>query len=252
MDADHPPAPRTARALPTANFHTTHWSVVLAARDSATPDGQEALATLCQDYWFPLYAYVRGCGFSPEDAQDVTQAFFARFVAKEALGHVDRERGRFRWFLLKSFQNFLRNEISRGQAQKRGGGWTQVSWDSLEAENRFQAEPADHATPDVLFDRRWARAAMGRAYDQLAAEFSANGRAILFQQLKKYLAGNASGGSYGEVAARFGLSTSAVKVTVHRLRQRYRELVRSEIARTVANPDDVDDELRHLAQLIAS
>jgi RNA polymerase sigma-70 factor (ECF subfamily) len=251
MDATHPDEPLQPAGIPSARFDTTHWSDVLAAGDSSSPRGQAALAALCNAYWYPLYAYVRGCGLRPEDAKDITQAFFARLMEREFIGAADRERGRFRWFLLKSLQNFLRNEMNRANALKRGGGTPHLSWDALEAEQRYAAEPRDYTTPDLLFDRRWARAAMGRALKRLSDEFTASGRASLFEMLKQYLAGNASGRSYGQVASQLGLSTVAVKVTVHRLRQRYSELLRFEIAQTVADPADINDELRHLAQLLA-
>lgn len=234
-----------------ARFHTTHWSQVLAAGDLNSEGGQEAMAALFTTYWYPLYAYVRGCGFSPEDAQDVTQSFFEHWVESDALASADRDRGRFRWFLLKSLRNSLRNEMDRNRAKKRGGGVVPVSWDALEGEQRFKAEPVDEATPDLLFDRRWARAAMGRALERLSEEYSRSGRAVLFQHLKRFLAGHPAAGGYGEIASRLGLSETALKVTVHRMRQRYRDLVRWEVAQTVADPAELDDELRHLLQLLA-
>lgn len=234
-----------------AGFVTTLWSDVIAARDPDTPGGQDALAQLCGIYWYPLYAYARGTGASPEDAQDLTQGFFTRWVDSGWLSGADRERGRFRWFLLKSFQNYLRNELERARAGKRGGGLSHVSWDAMEGEQRYLAEPKDHASPDVMFDLRWGRAAMGRALDRLAGEFDRTNRGGVFHALKRYLSGHAVGDSYGEAARQLGLSPVAIKVTVHRLRQRYRDLVRDEVAQTLANPGDVDDELRHLLRLLA-
>ncbi|MBX3745647.1 MAG: sigma-70 family RNA polymerase sigma factor [Verrucomicrobiae bacterium] len=235
-----------------AAFRTTLWSEVLAARDAVvSPVGEQALATLCSTYWYPLYAYARGCGFSPEDSQDLTQGFFSHWMEDGLLGGIDRERGRFRWFLLRSFQNALRNELERMRALKRGGGRRLVSWDALEGEQRYQAEPVDHTSPDVMYDRRWARATLGRALDRLGIEFAAAGRGELFVALKGYLGASGAGSSYGEVATRLGISMGAVKVTVHRLRQRYRDLVRQEVAQTLADPAEVEDELRHLATLLA-
>lgn len=235
-----------------AGFQTTHWSEIRAAAEAGGLEGEKALAAVCGAYWYPAYAYVRGCGFSPADAQDITQAFFLRLMQRDFFGSADPARGRFRWFLLTALQNYLRNEIQRAQAQKRGGGCRVVSWDALEAEQRYAAEPADTATPDLSFDRNWARVAMARALDRLAQEFTSSGRAAVFEELKTCLEGTAVHGGYQDVAIRLGLSAVAVKVTVHRLRERFRQLVRIEVARTVADPADVDDELRHLAQLIAS
>ncbi|MCI0538466.1 MAG: sigma-70 family RNA polymerase sigma factor [Verrucomicrobiales bacterium] len=234
------------------NFPTTHWSVVLAAGDPHAPNREQALAALCRTYWYPLYGYVRGCGLSPEDAQDITQSFFGRLMEADLLARADRGRGRFRWFLLKSLQNFLRNEITRAEAQKRGGGRSLVSWDALEAEQRYTSELVDHGTADVIFDRRWARAVMEQALDKLTLEFSRSGRRELFERLRVYLASEVRAGEYANIASDLGLSTAAVKVTVHRVRQRYREIIRSEIAHTVSDPADVDDELRHLAQLLSA
>jgi RNA polymerase sigma-70 factor (ECF subfamily) len=226
--------------------------VVLAAGDPNSPNREEALGALFRTYWYPLYAYVRGCGFSPEDAQDTAQSFFASLMEADLLARADRERGRFRWFLLKSLQNFLRNEITRAGAQKRGGGKSLISWDALEAEQRYTAELVDHGTADVVFDRRWARVLMEQALDKLTAEFSRSGRRELFERLRVYLASDAREGEYARIAAELGLSMAAVKVTVHRVRQRYGEIIRSEIAHTVNDPAEVDDELRHLAQLLSA
>ena len=234
------------------NFHTTHWSAVLAAGDRHAPNCEQALAALCRTYWYPLYGYVRGCGFSPEDAQDITQSFFCRLIEVDLLARANRDRGRFRWFLLKSLQNFLRNEITRAGAQKRGGGRDVVSWDAMEAEQRYAAELVDPGSADLIFDRRWARAIMEQALDKLSGEFSRSGRRELFERLRHYLACEAREGEYVNIASELGLSTAAVKVTVYRVRQRYREIIRSEIAHTVSDPAEVDDELRHLAQLLSA
>jgi RNA polymerase sigma factor (sigma-70 family) len=249
MDGYPPPVAIAELDRRSARFHTTRWSDVLKAAEARTAAGEEALSELCAAYWYPLY--VRGCGFSAEDAQDLTQGFFARVVENRFLQGADRERGRFRWYLLRSLQNYLRNEMERARAQKRGGGATRVSWDGLEAEQRFRAEPVDTASPDILFDRRWARETLGRAMNRLSEEYEAAGRERLFARLKGYLAGNHGEESYAEAAAGLGLSTAAVRVMVHRLRHRYRELVRWEVAQTVADAREVDDEMRHLAELLA-
>lgn len=236
-----------------ATFKTTHWSGLRSARqgEAGGVSAEEALANLCRDYWYPLYAYVRGCHFSPEDAQDITQAFFERLIERDLLAAADPARGRFRWFLLTALQNFLRNEIERAKAQKRGGQCDLVSWDALEAEQRYAAEPTDGGTPDRAFDRSWGRVVLARAMGRLGEEQSSAGRGPVFDELKQCLGAVPGEGLYRGAAERLGLSAAAVKVTVHRLRERYRELVRDEIARTVADPVDVDDELRHLAELLA-
>jgi RNA polymerase sigma-70 factor (ECF subfamily) len=182
----------------------------------------------------------------------MTQSFFATLMEADWLARADRERGRFRWFLLKSLQNFLRNEISRAAAQKRGGGKNVMSWDALEAEQRYAAEMIDHGTADVIFDRRWARTLMEQAMEKLSGEFTRSARRELFERLKVYLGREAREGEYASIAAELGLSLAAVKVTVHRMRLRYRETIRSEIAQTVNDPAEVEGELRHLAQLLSA
>lgn len=241
-------SPREARD---ARFCTTDWNEVVAARDGDTARGQAALAALCEGYWYPLYAYVRGCGFPAADAEDITQAFFARALESELVAGADPGRGRFRWYLLTALQNFLRNQIARSQALKRGGACSVVSWDALEAEERFLAEPSEGGAPDEMFDRRWARTTMSRAFQRLTEEFAKSGRGGLFEHLKGCLAGGGAVESYQELASRLGISVSAVKVTVHRLRRRYRDLLRAEVARTVMSPEEVDIEYRHLMELIA-
>ena len=170
-----PRSPGQTQDPVSAGFRTTHWSEVLAAGNRDSPQGEQALASLCRIYWYPLYAYVRGCGFSAEDAEDVTQAFFARLLEKETLNAANPARGRFCWFILASLQNFMRNELSRTRAQKRGGRCSLVSWNSLEAERRYQAEPRDVDSPDRLYDLNWARAAMARTFERLGEEFAQAG-----------------------------------------------------------------------------
>jgi len=232
-------------------FQTTCWSDIVAAADVSRPGSGEALASVCSAYWYPVYAYARGCGLKSEDAQDLTQAFFAQVIEKEFLATADSARGRFRWYLLASVQNFLRSELVRAKAQKRGGNLDLLSWDALEAEQRFAAEPVEAVTPDLLFDRNWALAVMSQALKRLENEFRQSGRLVVFEQLKCYLEGAVSKNGYDQPASFLGLSVSAVKVTVHRMRDRFRQMVREEITRTVVNVADVEDELRHLAQLVA-
>ncbi len=227
-------------------FVTTHWSVVLSAQDSSSPQSGQALETLCRAYWFPLYAFVRRLGHGPHDAQDLTQDFFARVLEKGYLKAADRERGRFRTFLLVALKRFLANEWDRQHALKRGGFTTVVSIDQELAESRFTAEPAHHLQPDVLFDRQWALTLLERTMTRLQEEYTATGRAKLFEYLRGCLARDESALPYAEIAGRMNLTEAAVKMAVQRLRARYRDILRSEIADTVASPAEVEEEIRHL------
>jgi len=238
-------------APPGRSFATTHWSVVLAAGQDASPDAQEALEKLCRAYWYPLYAYVRRQGFSPEDAQDLTQEFFARFLQKKSFRRADRERGKFRTFLLTSLQHFLAHEWERARAQKRGGGLPLLPWDERSAESRYQLDATPDLAPDQVFDQRWALTLFQKALTRLHQEFAAEGKAQQFDQLKGFLSGVPAEGAYASAAADLGLKGGAVAVAVHRLRRRYGELVREEIAQTVASPAEVEEELRHLIALIS-
>jgi RNA polymerase sigma-70 factor (ECF subfamily) len=242
--ANHTPA-ETVGASP-GLFATTHWSVVLAAGASESAQAEQALEKLCTAYWYPLYAYVRRQGRSPEDAQDLTQEFFARLLERKYLQLADPGRGRFRTFLLASLKHFLINEWKEANRQKRGGGWRVISLDTTATETRFRAEPPDHRTPDKAFERRWALLVLGRVLDQLQAEWTANERSPIFEELKPFLTGEDSGSTYAEIATRLGLSEGNLKVTIHRLRIRYRELLRREVAMTVEGPGAVDEEIRDL------
>ena len=228
-----------------AQFAETHWSLVLAAR-TTSPEAAAALAGLCQAYWYPLYAFVRRQGHSPHDAQDLTQEFFARLLAKNYLADVDRAKGRFRSFLLAAMKNFLANEWDRARAQKRGGGDTVLSLDATAAESRYALEPADHASADKLYDRRWALTLLDRAIGRLRDEFARDDKAALFDELKFALTGDKGDASHAAVAARLGMTEGALKVAAHRLRKRYRELLRAEIAETVATAAEVEEELQQL------
>jgi hypothetical protein len=234
-----------------AEFLSTKWSDVVAAGDVKSPRSLEALGDLCRRYWYPLFAYVRGCGFSEEDAKDTVQAFFEYVVETGLVGRADAARGRFRWFLLKSLQNFLRNRIAAAEALKRGGGAEWVSWDAAEAEQQFLTDQGEAPRPDDLFDLAWARSTIGSAYRRLADEFNASGRAWLFEQLKPGLTSGPTLSSYEGIARQLGISVSAVKVSMHRLRHRFRELVRAEVESSVSDPAEIDDEFRHLIELLA-
>ena len=227
-------------------FATTHWSLVAAARpDEASRTGvRAALEQLCRAYWYPLYAFVRYRGYSSDEAQDLTQAFFVSIIEKGGFISADPERGRFRSYLLGAMKHFLANEWHRAQAKKRGGGVTVLDLDALDPEARYaltQAEPAD---PDAAFDRAWAQESIARAMERLRAESEGRGKGELFAALRGSLTGDEP--TRHETAERLGMTEGAVKVAVHRLRQRYRELLRAEIAETIADPADVEVEMRHL------
>jgi RNA polymerase sigma-70 factor (ECF subfamily) len=233
-------------ALPRPAFVTTHWSVVLSARGQESPQSREALEKLCRAYWYPLYAFVRRQGRSPHDAQDLTQEFFARLLEKNWIGTADQSKGRFRTFLLVVLKRFLANEWDRQHAQKRGGFQPLVSIDQDGAESRLAAETTTGDQPDTLYDRRWALTLLERTMTRLREEYMATGRAKLFEHLQSCLAGDESALPYAEIAARLNLTEAAVKMAVHRLRARYREILRAEIADTVSAPEEIEEELRHL------
>jgi RNA polymerase sigma factor (sigma-70 family) len=233
-------------------FTTTHWGIVLAAGQGTTPDAEAALETLCRTYWYPLYAYVRRQGHSPEEAQDLTQEFFARFLEKNHFGQADPERGRFRTFLLTALKNFLTNEWIKTARQKRGSGRAFLSWDLQGAENRYDTDPSDGTTPETIFEKRWAVTLLERVLTLLREECLAGDKGALFEQLKDYVWGEKSGVTYAEVAGALSLSEGAVKVAVHRLRHRFGELLRGEIAHTVARPEEIDDEVHHLIEVMSS
>jgi RNA polymerase sigma factor (sigma-70 family) len=240
-----PTAPLTGSGQSPA-FVTTHWSVILLAGRNDTERAREAMARLCRAYWYPLYAYVRRRGRSPHDAQDLTQAFFARLLERHSLAAADPAKGRFRSYILAAMKNFLADKWSKTQAHKRGGGTETVSLDWTSAEQRYRLEPADHAAPDKLFDRQWAVALLDAAMSRLEAEHRQEDKADTFAALRPTLIGERAAQPYAELAARFGTSEGAVKVAVHRLRKRYRALLRAEIASTVSTPEEVDAEMRHL------
>lgn len=198
---------------------------------------------LCGTYWYPLYAYVRRCGYDSHEAEDLTQEFFARLLAKNYLADVDRAKGKFRSFLLASLKHFLANEWDRAQAKKRGGGHTIIS---LDAETRYRQEPMDELSADKLLDRQWAIALLDQVLARLGAEYADAGKSEVFEQLKNSLTGNRDSIPYAAIAAKLDTTEGAVKVAVHRLRQRYRKLLREEIAHTVASPAEIDEEIRHL------
>lgn len=229
-----------------ARFQTTHWSVVLAAGDRAEPGYRAAIGSLCETYWYPLYAYVRRRGHDPEAAEDLVQGFFSSLLERGALRVADPERGRFRSFLLTSMKHYMANERQRGRALKRGGGLESVSLDFIAAEARYRREPTDERTPERFFERRWALALLEATMRRLREEADRAGTAGRFETLSRYLTGEEPGKPYGEVASNLGISEAAVKVAVHRLRRRYGQLLREEVSRTVDDPARVDEEIRRL------
>jgi RNA polymerase sigma-70 factor (ECF subfamily) len=243
--ASTPSAPRPA-------FVTTHWSLVLSARDGQSPQSAAALEKLCRIYWYPLYAYVRRSGQSRENAEDLTQAFFARLLEKKFLDSAQQERGRFRSFLLVVLKRFLANEWERAHAQKRGGFQTQISLDTEMAERKFQSEIASaEIPPDRAFERRWALTLLEQTMSRLRSEFERAGKISEFERLKIFLTADKYEIPYATVAAELGMNEGALRVAVHRLRRRYRELFREEISHTLAEGESVDDELRYLMSVLA-
>jgi RNA polymerase sigma factor (sigma-70 family) len=230
-------------------FPSTHWGTVLAAGDSASPASQEALERLCRVYWYPVYAFVRRQGYAPVDAEDLTQAFFARLIEKHVLRDVVPERGRFRTFLLAALRHFLANEWDRLRTVKRGGGFTHVSLDAMGAEERYRLEDAAEESPETHFDRLWAEAVMDRALGALEEECRAAGKTVQFEALVGFLSRPPAAGEYAAAGDRLGLSRQTVAVAVFRLRQRYVKLVREEVAQTVGTPAEAESELRTLAEL---
>ena len=229
---------------------TTRWSVVLAAGHQSSPDAQQALESLCQTYWYPLYAFVRRRGKQPEEARDLTQEFFARVLEKDYLNAADPERGRFRSFLLTVFKRFLSNEHDREQATKRGGGRTFVSIDVDDGERRLNLEPSHNWTPEHEFERQWAVSLLEQVLERLRGDYHSKGKGQLFDSLKPYLTAEDDAESYQTLAAELDMTVVAIKVAVHRLRQRYRDLIRREVVGTVADEGDADDELGQLLRAI--
>lgn len=227
-------------------FATTHWSMVVAAGADSTPAAQDALECLCREYWYPLYAFIRRRGHPPADAEDLTQGFFAYLLERRLVSRADREAGRFRSFLLGSLKHFLAHEHERATAIKRGGGQPVLSFDQIDPEERYALEPSDGATPETIFDQRWALQQIENALSRLRAEYASSGRGPLFALLKDYVWGDKSALSLAGIAEQFDLTEEAVKKSVQRLRLRFRDSLRAEIARTVTTPGQIDEELRHL------
>ena len=242
-----PESTTRSTSVPADIFATTHWTVVLAAgRRRTAPEADRALEELCRTYWYPLYAYVRRQGHSKEDAEDLTQGFFARFLERNYLEGLSSEKGRFRAFLLAALKHFLANEHDRAGRQKRGGGVAPLSLDWQDADARYQIDPADQLSPDKLYDRAWATTLLEQVIARLREECAAEGKGQIFEQLKPFLTMGKSDIPYAQAAASLGLNEGAARVAVHRLRKRYRELLRQEIAQTLSEPADLEEELRAL------
>lgn len=233
-----------------AAFATTHWTAVVQAARPDSPEGARALAELCRTYWYPLYTYVRRRGYDVETAQDLTQDFFARLLQKNYVGVADRKRGKFRWFLLTAFKCFLVNEWDRSQARKRGGGTITFSLDQTGAEDRYRLEPTDSLTADQLYDRRWALELLSRARCRLREEYSRGDKADRLPHLEPFVASGASLPDYALSATTLGMSEPALRQEVHRFKKRLGELIRNEVAQTIIQPSEIEEELRYLLDVV--
>jgi RNA polymerase sigma factor (sigma-70 family) len=247
----NPDEPNQITSPPGDIFATTRWTVVLAAGQRDAPQAAVALEELCRIYWYPLYAYIRRHGHSREDAEDLAQAFFARLLEKNYLERITSDKGKFRAFLLVALKRFLANEWDRANCQKRGGGLTPLSLDWQGADERYQVHPADILGPDKIYDRAWAMTVLEQVIIRLRDESAAEGKAELYQQLKGSLMVGKSDIPYAQAAAALGMSENAVRVAVHRFRQRYRELLRKEIAQTLSDPAQVEEEMQSLFSALA-
>lgn len=243
--SDHAPAGRR-------RFETTQWTVVLAAGEGDEPEARQALASLCRSYWHPVHAYLRARGYGLQEAEDLTQGFFTRLIEKDALRHARRERGRFRSFLLASLKNYLANEWHRERAQKRGGERDLLRLETGDLESRRPVEPATWTTPEDVFLEQWTLTVLDRTMASLGAEMLDRGQGEEFEMLRDLLTPQGSGMRYQDVAARLDTTEGAVKVRIHRLRKRFGELLRREVADVVSSPEEVEDELHSLLEAVAS
>ena len=235
-----------------SHFETTQWTLVVAAGDTSAPESEQALASLCETYWYPLYVYARRRGKSEDDARDLTQGFFAKLLEKNWVAAADRDRGKFRTFMLTALQRYMIGEWERERAQKRGGGQLPLSLDFDTAEHGYKREVPDDRTPEDVFDACWAKTLMERAFDRLRRDTLEPGKEDRFELFAGIVTGDSREVPYKEIAGTLGLSESAVKVGIHRMRKRFGEILRAEVADTVSHEDDIDDELRHLLGLVAA
>ncbi|HZN66986.1 MAG TPA: hypothetical protein VFB66_16970 [Tepidisphaeraceae bacterium] len=242
-DLSHPPG--------RSHFATTHWSIVIAAGRTSSPESQKAMGELCGLYWYPLYAYSRRRGHDATQAADLTQGFFARLLEQRIVRGADPKLGKFRSYLLGAFKHFLSHEWARANAQKRGGGKKLVPLDVQDAEARYSVEPSHDVTADRLFDRQWALTVLELALEDLGRQYAKDGKEEIFRLLKPFLSGG-TGADYRAAGASLGLGEGAVRVVVHRMRKRYRDLLREQILRTVESPEQVDEEIQHLFEAIGA
>jgi DNA-directed RNA polymerase specialized sigma24 family protein len=238
--------------VPAGNFPPTRWSVVLAAKHASSPEGARALETLCRIYWHPAYFFLRRQGRSPQDAEDLTQGFFASILQRGSLATVEEAKGRLRSFLLVALKRFAAGEHERAMMQKRGGGIQHVSIDAQTAEERYVAEPVTHLTPELLFERQWAVTLLDTVLKKLRAEYARDGREVVFDALKDRLSADGDPATLGSVAGAIAMNEGAVKVALHRLRQRYRRVLNEEIAFTVDSPEEVQEEIVHLFKVFGA
>lgn len=247
MGANHADSPLNAgKPL----FATTQWSVVLAAGEHQRQGAREALTHLCETYWYPLYAYVRRRVDNVHEAQDLTQAFFSHLIEKDAIARADPDRGRFRAFLLTALKNFLSNEWNKARALQRGGGRTEFSLDFDAAESRFRIEPSHELTPEKVYERRWVMTLLDNVLETLRLELTESGRQTYFEQFKNALTGDMAAGDYDRASEVLGITPAGAKQAAYRLRKRYRELFRDEVAQTVARDEDLDDEIGRLLSIL--
>ncbi len=245
--AESPPDHRSPKA-----FVTTQWTVVLAAGNTQTSSARDALESLCQTYWYPLYAYARRKGISPELSEDLVQGFFAQLLRLKSLQRVKREKGRFRSFLLASFNHFIADEFARENRQKRGGGVSTLSLDSITAEERFSLEPQDLSTPEDLYERRWAMTLLEEALTELESYYKRNEKNQFFQACKEFLYMGRAHSSYASIGSQLQMSEAALKMAIMRMRHRYRSILLQKVADTVEDPGEVEDELNHLMKVVAA
>ncbi len=233
-------------------FPATRWTLILDLRSGDERSAQQALEELCRLYWYPVYAFIRRPGAGTEDAEDLTQGFFARLLERGDFLTADQEKGKLRSFLLAGVKNHMVQDWRHRTAEKRGGTASALSFDAITAEQRYALEPADEATPDAIFDRRWALDTLEESLRRLEAEYSGSGKGDLFAALQPYISARPQGAAYEALGPRFQMTAGAVQVAVHRLRQRFRKSLEAVVAETVATPDEVDGELRHLLALLTS
>ncbi|HEV2207813.1 MAG TPA: sigma-70 family RNA polymerase sigma factor [Verrucomicrobiae bacterium] len=246
-----PEAPRDDLRTEAATFRTTHWTVVLAAKEGKG-SAAEAVAALCSSYWYPIYAFIRRTGASPHEAEDLTQEFFCRVLQREWLGNVHPAGGKFRSFLLRCVKNFLANERDKVLAQRRGGGRAPVPLEREDAETRYMFEPADPITPDMVYERQWVFELLERTVESLRSEYAKTNKLDWFEQLRGFLPGGREELSRAEMAQKRGLSANAIDVAIHRLRQRFGAVLRQKVAETVSCEAEVDEEIRHLMSVLSA